>query len=469
MSAEINYIKQLPHLTKLMKTKQISHKLVISFVLIAVIFFAGCAGGKKGVFNFGKDSLNVGIDTEGRDTFDSLQPFTITVTAENTGLFDAEKVGSRLQGYDGITAQSQNVKLSDEKKLSPSTLDRPDSEKKTKGGIGTFDWDVYAPFVGEGEPDRFITLTAEVLYDTKSLATQRVVAATRDYINDAQARGESVPTMPETESLNGPISVDVEIPAPYIKLLGDQQTDFRAKITFNNDGTGTLLNRANDQTDYMTKVVLKIPAGVGVDAANCDLVPLGSTSDVTVERSLIVDLTHNPEKLRLLEGGLTRDLNCHLYVDKDYVSGYNTFNLKVESYYTYIQDIQHDLVIKGTEERPLRVTITDPTTGTPDYWTKGNVESVKFILLYQNVPITSGVTQNDIIVKVGDKEATKAGTNALTYDKTDKVWELKVKVPDLGNDPLAADLEVEAKYGADSTTALQRNAVNYCKFLANCP
>ncbi len=447
-----------------MSTLQKSHRIVIVFALIVVIALAGCTGKQKNLFNIGKDSLNIGVDTEGRDTFDSLQPFTITVTSENTGLFDATNVSSRLQVYDVITPQSSSVKLSDEKRMSPSLLDRPDSEKRIPGGVGTVDWDVYAPFVGEAEPDRFITLTAEVLYDTKSLATQRVVAATREYVTDAQARGENVPTMPETESLNGPIAVDVEIPSPYVRVLGDQQTDFRAKISLDNDGTGTLLNRISDQKDYLSSVVLRVPAGVGFDATNCDFVPIGSTSDITTERTLIIDLQHNPEKLRLLEGGLTRDLNCHMYIDKDYVSGYNTFNLKIESYYTYIQDIQHDLTIKGTEERPLRLVISSPTSGAPEDWIRGTVHSIKFTLLSQNVPITTGLNQNDIKVMVGNKEA-KSVPNSLKYDKTDKLWVLRVTVPDLGKDQVAADLQVDAKYGADSTSALQRNAVNYSPVL----
>lgn len=438
---------------------QIPRTFLLSLTLVFVIIIAGCVGGpQRGLFNIGQDALKISVDTEGRDTFDSLQPFTITVTAENTGLFNVENVASRLQGYDGLTAQSPNVQLSAEKRISPSTLDRPDAEKNIPGGTGTVDWDVYAPFVGAAEPDREITLTAEVLYDTKSLATQRVVAATRDYITQAQARGEQVPTMPETESLNGPIAVDVEIPSPYIKVLGDQRTDFRAKLSFNNDGSGTLLNRDNSQTDYLTNVILRVPPGIGFDATNCDLVPIGSTSDVSVERSLVVDMKNNPEKLRLLEGGLTRDLNCHLYVDKDYVSGYNTFDLKVESDYTYIQDVQHQLTIKGTEEKPLRLSILSPTAGSPENWIRNTIHSVKFLLLFQNVPITTGLSAKDLTVTIGNKPAQAID---LKYDNTEKAWVMRVRTPDLGTQRAPYDLNVDAKYGADATSATQKNAIEY--------
>ena len=438
-------------------------RLGICFALLLIIAVAGCAGkNQRAIFNFGQDALKLSVDTEGRDTFDSLQPFTITATSENIGLFDVTGVTARLQGYDGITAQSANAPLSDEKNFNPKDLDRPDSEKNIPGGVGTVDWDVYAPFVDATEPDREITMTAEVLYDTKSLATQRVVAATRDYVTQAQARGEQVPAVPETESLNGPVAVDVEVPSPYVKVLGDQRTDFRVKISFNNDGSGTLLNRVSDQTDYLDSAILKVPAGVGFDATNCDLVPLGSTSDVSVERSLVVDIKNNPEKLRLLGGGLTRDLNCHLYVDKDYVSGYNTFDLKVEAYYTYIQNVQHKLTIKGTEEKALRLALLSPTKASPENWIKNTVHSVEFTLLYQNVPITTGLAAGDLKVTLGNKDVQKVD---LKYDATGKKWVLRVKTPDLGPQSDSYDLDLEAKYGADTTTATQKDAVDYAPVL----
>src|SRR3989344_405632 len=303
-------------------------KLLSVLVLVAVVVFAGCigrGGGDRKFLNFGEDALKIAIDTEGRSTFDSLQQFTVTVTAENIGKFDVFNVTSRLQGYDGITStETPRAQLSDERSLSQSTLDRPQPDKKVAGGTGSVDWDVAAPFVPVDSPDRELILTGEAIYDTKSLATQRVVAATRTHVVNLEARGEAVPVMPETDALNGPIAIDVEIPVPYVKVIG-KRNDFPVRIHLNNDGSGTLLNREIGEFDFLSKVIMKVPPGVGIDARNCDFVQIGTT-DIGLEKTLIIDLSNNRQKLRLLEGGATRDMNCRLYADSEFVTGYNTFD-----------------------------------------------------------------------------------------------------------------------------------------------
>ena len=153
-----------------------------------------------------------------------------------------------------------------------------------------------------------------------------------------------------------------------------------------------------------------------------------------------------------------------MYIDKDYVGsgGFNTFDLKVETYYTYVQQVIHDLVIKGTEEKPLKLNILSPTAAEPEDWVKNTIHSVKFTLLYQNVPITTGISADGITATVGSKAAQKVD---LKYDAEDKNWVLRVRTPDLGIPKAVYDLSVDAAYGAETTTATQTDAVSYSSVL----
>ncbi len=429
--------------------------------LVSVVVIAGCIGGggagQRPLFSHGTDSLKIALDTEGRSTYDSLQPFTTTVTAENIGNFDIFNATARLQGYDGIVStETPPALLSDEKVMSPPNMDRPQPDKKVAGGTSTIDWDVVAPFIPVDAPDREIILTGEVVYDTKSLATQRVVAATRTHVKNLEAKGEAVPVIPETDALNGPIAIDVEIPVPYVKVI-QQRNEFPVRLHFFNDGTGTLLNREITKYDFLNRVVVKVPPGVGVDTSNCDLTSIGA-SDLGSEKTLVVDLNNNRQKLRLLEGGATRDLNCRLYVDSDYVTGYNTFDLSVLTYYTYVQGVSKRLLIKGTEEAPLQLNILDPTRANPDDWIKDTVHTVKFEAVYQNVPVRAGLTLADVTSDLGGTAMTE---NALVFNAGEDVWELSVVTPDMGTANALYDLTVNANYAGESGSDTQKNAVNY--------
>ncbi len=449
-------------------------KLLSILGLVLAVIISGCVGGGGGqrIFNLGEDALKVNIDTEGRSSFDSLEPFTITVTAENTGKFDVSNVASRLQGYDGITStETPRALLSDLRDLSPSMLDRPQPDKKVAGGTGTIDWDVAAPFVPVDSPDREIILTGEVTYDTKSLATQRVVAATRTHIENLQARGESLPTMPETDAVNGPVSIDVEIPLPYVKVIG-QKNEFPVRIHLNNDGSGTLLNKDISEYDYLGKVILKVPPGLGIDTANCDLKLLGN-NDLGAERTLTVDLQNNREKLRLLQGGATRDLNCKLYVDSDYVTGYNTFDLSISTYYTYIQDISKSLVIKGTAQAPLKVKILSfdavSTCRSNCKWDRGSTQTVKFEALYQNIPIKTGLNTTSVEFSIDGTQLAANQKVSLTYDQGEELWRLVINVPNMGNNNgVPFDGILSAKYQGETGTDTVKSGIRYCTNIQTC-
>lgn len=433
--------------------------LALVLALAAVIAIAGCigGGGQKNLFSMGKDALSLSIDAEGVTTFDSLQPFTITLNAENTGSFDATNASGRLQGFGGLTARTSGERLSLEKAMSPKNLDRPQPDKKIAGGTGTVEWEVSAPYVAVDAPDAEIVLTGEVFYTTKSLASQRIVAATQTYIKNAEARGEQIAAIPITDSINGPVAVDVEAAIPYVKVLGEPQTDFRIKIMLNNDGSGTLYNRGLNLYDYLDKIIVKLPAGIGVDTSNCDL-QLISTSGIDSIKTLVIDNTHSREKLRLLEGGVTRNLNCHLYADSSYVTGYNTFDLKIEAFYTYIQQVTKRLLIKGTEEKPLKLHILKPLATAPEFWVKDSVHTVKFEVLYQNMPVKSGIAIANMNAYVGSDEAQKIDLN---FDTTDNTWGMRIKTPNLGAAKALYDLKVQAGYGGETAYDIQRGAVNY--------
>jgi len=343
-------------------------KILTSFaIILSLILVSGClgAGKKEKVGTIGEDSLEIMIDTEGMLSFDSKQDFIITMAAENFGPFDLENVTTNLIGYDGISHKEVGVKLSDEQQLA-LRLDRPRPDLDMLGGSSTFDWPVTAPTVAETSPPLEVMLTGEIYYRTKSLGTQRVVVADRNYVTQMKERGEAVPVNPSTESLNGPISINVDVPEPFVSTTGTSPW-FRVKVVLNNDGSGNLyartLNSAARDRDYLEELTLKVPAGLTVDLANCDFNVTfdgdagenqeDNAVNADIEKNLFIDATSPASKkvhLRLMEGGLTRTVDCRLKVDEQSVTGYQTFELYTEAEYTYLQDILRPITILGVPE-----------------------------------------------------------------------------------------------------------------------
>ena len=444
--------------------------LIVPLLLLLVIFSSGCvsSGGGQTPTNYGNDLLKLSIDTEGRTTMDSLENFMISVSAQNVGAVDAENVQARLEGYDGITSNSHEV-LSDLKDLSPSTIEKPNTDQGLPGGTGDVSWDVTAPYVPGDSPDREITMTADVLYDTKSLATQRIVVATKEYVDSATSRGEQVPVSPSTNVLNGPVSIGVNVGGPYIKLIGSQ-TDFRLLITLDNDGTGSVYNRDFADYDYLNKIVLKVPKGLDVDTSNCDFT-LVSGSGISAEKTLIIDQTHNRNKLRLTNGGSHRDLSCRLIVNRDYVSDYNTFDVSVNAYYTYLQSVTRKIVVKGAEVSPLQIKILAPTRTNRYDWVRNATASppAKVEVLYENQPVTTGLSANNFTVWLENTPVTNPGGSgaeagtplSVTYDAANQWWEVYPIVPDMGTSNGIYDLTAQVKYKGYTASTVQPNAVNY--------
>jgi hypothetical protein len=329
-------------------------------IILAVVLVAGCGDDDtKGQAGYGEDSIDMIFDTEGRSVFDSNEDFIITMTVENFGPFDVENVKTKLIGFGGLT--TVGTPLSTDVLLA-TKLDRPRPELEVAGGFATKDWEVVAPNVSADSPDVEVLLTSEVYYRTKSLGVQKVVVAEKDYIDKLAARGEIIPVNPMTDSMNGPISLDMAVPDPYVTIRQENES-LRVKISLDNDGSGTVYARPDlsegKNTDYLESVTLKVPVGLRVDLANCDFditVVDGWTADATAtnsskEKILYIDGTSTAKlpKLRLMEGGLRRDLACTLLVDKEtYVSGYQTFELYAQADYSYMQDAIRSVIISGT-------------------------------------------------------------------------------------------------------------------------
>jgi hypothetical protein len=322
--------------------------LAVFAILLSVILVAGCLGGDKtkGQAGFGEDSLDVFIDTEGRSTFDSGEEFTITIDAENFGPFDVSDVNTSLIGFGGLslTDPDPGEKLSHERKLS-SFFGRPQPELDVSGGFGTEDWEVTAPTVSEDSPDVNIRLTGQVFYRTKSLGVQKVVVADKDYLVQMEERGETVPVNPVTDALNGPVSLDVEVPNPYVIVRADKESSFVVKIMLNNDGSGNVYARptklgGGKDRDYLENVTITYPANVGLTPdidGNCDF-ELDAGNKIKA-----IDT-----KLRMMSGGASRDLSCEFKLDADSITGYQTFEFYAQTEYTYLQDVVTDIVIEGT-------------------------------------------------------------------------------------------------------------------------
>jgi hypothetical protein len=362
-------------------------------ILLAVIMASGCletsGGSDYYLSGSGEDSLDVFIDTEGRTSFDSMEPFIITVGVDNYGPFDVTDVETSLVGYGGITPQDIGTSLSGLQSMA-DLLDKPNPEVDMVGGSATWDWDVYAPFVADDSPDVEITLTGEVYYRTKSIAKQKLVVVEKDYLDKLQSRNEEIPVNPDTESENGPVSIDVEIPDPYVRMV-DDTTSFRVKLIVINDGSGNVYGRWGGglgDYDYLEKVTLELPIGLMADPDNCDFV-IPANNNYDEIKTLLIDDVNNRGKLRLLDGGSYRELYCRLDADRDYVNGYQTFELYAETEYSYLQDVIRRLVMGGTEEKPLALATAFPTRLYPSNWeaSPGN-EAVFFNLKFKNQPVT---------------------------------------------------------------------------------
>lgn len=439
-------------------------KLFLVAILVTIIALSGCIGGGDSGIRLsgaGGDALELSIDTEGRTTFDSLEPFIITVQAENVGEFDADAVTARLQGYDGIIPVSVS-RLSDYQDFVPSNLERPNYENDVPGGTGDVDWDVKAPYLSSDAPDVNLNLIAEILYDSKSLAARKVVIATATEIEKLEQRGESVSVESSTEALNGPVSIQVETDEPYLRMSSAKE-EFRLTITLLNDGNGNVYDRGatdeNKRLDYLSKATLKVPAGLDVDEANCDfeLVSPTSGSIIDAEKTLIIDDGHgNSEKLRLTEGGSSRNLNCRLTAFSDDVAGFNTYNLQVVVDYTYLQSITKKITIQGTEEAPLRVQIEEPTRSTPDIWDDNEQHHVYFTMAYQAKPVSSVLSDSDVKAEVGGLAAT---TVNVTYDTNAERYDAVVTAPVLT--PGTYDLDIEATYAGVTAIDIESSAVEY--------
>ncbi len=368
------------------KSNTIHNKFFLTLIVLsATLLIAGCTGGDTGaaVGTAGADSLTLSIDTEGRDLFDSNEAFLISVEAENTGPVNAENVEVRLQGYDGISGTALGTYTS----LSPGTLERPNTDEGLAGGVGNIEWDVIAPYVSATSPDREISLTAAVRYDTKSIVSQKVVIAEASHLTELEARGERVPASPTQEARNGPVGIAMEAPAPYVRMSGSED-DFILRVTVYNDGSGTVYD-ATGERDRVSSIRLSIPSGLTVDESKCDF-DLRTSNSLDGVKVLLIDSSSSSakqNKLRLTEGGYTRTVQCHLQSYSDRVNGYNTFAIESEVSYTYVQSVSTSLDIIGTSEGALALEITDPSTTSQGTWTAAT-ETITFTLAYQGELVT---------------------------------------------------------------------------------
>ncbi|MFH1424426.1 MAG: hypothetical protein ABIG20_01960 [archaeon] len=437
-------------------------------LLIAVVAVSGCISGGDGSLSSGgtgDDALDIYIDTEGRDIFDSLDSFIITIDAENIGEFNAENVEAHLQGYDGIIySTDSSARLSDFKPLTPNTLDRPDSTNDVPGGTGDVDWDVRAPYLSNEAPDVDIYLVGEIMYDYKSLATRTVAIATAEEVEKLEQRGESIPIESGTDALNGPIGIEVESDTDYVRLTSAKQ-DFRLKISLFNDGSGTVYNRyasdKNKKADYLTKIVMKVPAGLDVDEANCDFElesPSGG-SRIDSEKTLVIEEgSKNEDKLRMTQGGFQRDLNCKLTAYSDKVGGFNTYRIPITAEYTYLQSVSKDITVIGTDAAPVKVSIQEPTRSNVDTWEYNKNHDVWFTLSYQADAVEEADLKiENVKVEIGGEPVKKVVK--VEWDEDEEMYLAVVTAPDLVDG--LYDLELEVTYSAETAVDVESSAVEY--------
>ena len=440
---------------------KISKFALVGAVLLAVITVSGCLGGggqETRIFGLGDDALDLDFEST-HTSVDSLEPFLLTLKATNVGEYDAENVEARLTGYDGISSSSGD-QLSKFKPVS-SKISAPNDELDLPGDTRDLQWDVFAPYLSEELPDQEIDLTAEIFYDYRSRASIPIVAVTREYIDSLETRGETLPTSPYLNALNGPISIDILVPDPYVELI-DDDVEARVNVYLANDGSGNVYNRERDEYDMLTKVTLAVPEGITIDKDNCDF-DFDGENEPDQPKTLIIDSEHNKNKLRLLSGATERTLSCSLYVHRDYAGGgYQTFSVDVSTYYTYLQAVTKKIIVSGTEEAPVSVEIEDPLRSTPDTWIRGTQNTVQFELLYNNKPVTSGLSKNMVEVFVA---STSAGNPvALSYNEDEDVWEATVPCPDMGNTENDYDLKIEVDYMATEASDRATDAVEYTPF-----
>jgi hypothetical protein len=418
------------------KSTTVHNKFFLTLVVLsATLLIAGCTGGDSGaaVGTAGADSLILSIDTEGRDLFDSNEAFLISVQAENIGPVNAENVKVRLQGYDGI---SSGTSLGTYVSLSPLALERPNREEGLAGGVGNIEWDVIAPYVSATSPDREISLTAAVRYDTKSIVSQKVVIAEASHLTELEARGERVPASPTQEARNGPVGIAMEAPAPYVRMSGSED-EFILRITIYNDGSGTVYDAASER-DRVSSIRLSVPSGLTVDESKCDF-DLRTSNSLDGVKVLLIDSSSSSakqNKLRLTEGGYTRTVQCHLQSYSERVNGYNTFAIESEVSYRYVQSVSTTLDIIGTSEGALALEITDPSTTSQRTWGSSSSEEILFTLTYQGEPVTdinpsfdvtSASYLNFTLFNGSTELNVPVSTSGNSY--TDGVWNVTVTAP----------------------------------------
>lgn len=356
-------------------------------IIFAVMLTSGCIqqGSVSPMGSAGRDSLKLAVDTEGRTSFVSMEPFLIALTAENTGDFDVTDVETALIGYDAISPQEKGKSLAEPRWMA-DILNKPNQQVNTLGGAATAEWDVYAPFVSEDSPDVEVVLTGEVFYRTKSFVKQALVVAEYDYIKALNDRSQQLPAAPATEAKNGPVSITIIAPDPYVEMVDDTK-EFSVKVAMSNDGSGNIYGRwggGMGDYNYLERLTLEVPEGLKVDADNCDFVAPAGNTFIGI-KTLVIDDSNNRGKLRLLGGGYKRELFCRLIADSDYVNGYNTFQINAEAEYSYLQDITRKLIITGSEEKPIVINPAFPTGMYQSYWEQdtGN-EAVFFNVKYKN-------------------------------------------------------------------------------------
>jgi len=442
-------------------------KIILAVILVGIVAISGCTGGGDvSVRGAGGDALELGIDTEGRSTFDSLEPFLITVQAENTGDFDAETVEARLQGYAGITPTEGGIyTLSDAKAFSPSTFDRPLDD--VPGTSGTIDYDVKAPYVSEGAPDVEINLNAEVKYNYRSLLSRRIVAATAEEVNKRENRGEDIPVSSETKALNGPVSISMETEEPYERVTGATES-VRLKIHLQNDGSGNICRNCfgvgDKEYDYITKVTLKVPAGITI-GDDCDLETVTANTKHAVKTLVLEEGDTYDDKLRLTGGGAERSLYCRLVLYSDHVAGFNTYDLEATTDYAYLQSVSKKLIVQGVEEPAVRASIKYPTRVDPDSYNTsgGETHHVRFTVEYYGAPLTGTGTINvsDITsLKIGETAVDLTdNVTSVTFNSTTQEYDLTCK-----SEALSAgtyDVFLTVSYASESAVATASRAVVY--------
>jgi hypothetical protein len=225
--------------------------LKLSFLILAIIFVAGCVG-QSPTTPFGANGLvikNVYIDPPE----DQIQPgdiVTVTADVENLGSATARNVVAEIVGASwladpSLTAQYPgniilaNFYYDEDGDGNPGvTLTAPDPRYRLPGGTKTVNFRFPSPRLPEGQHATF-DLKLRIKYDYETSAVAQIPAYSRERYNTLYQQKKLTPPattiIPVQTSQNVPVTISMTGPDKLV--VGRPYEEYTYQLTFSNAGT----------------------------------------------------------------------------------------------------------------------------------------------------------------------------------------------------------------------------------------